>query len=214
VDLDQSKALEDHKLEGQRQLEALKFAYVLRTEEFKSLRSEIEFRTRDNRSTELYVIGGLVAYYAWLMTHCIPSDPILIMGYTVYSLPWLIPMALPLIGVWRVSMNFLRISEIASYIILLTSTLPKYIWEKKGSAEGPDGIVDLVYYYHGWEHFVQEKRKTKGIWRVGPHVIIWVALFSATIAAPSVGMTVNARLCSTEQHQAQGPGPARVDSKH
>jgi hypothetical protein len=82
------------------------FLHDMRLQELKALEEEISLLVRDTRNLELYVTGGLVAYYGWLLSHCVGD----------ISFPWWVPIVAPIVGGWRSAANFNRILEIAGFI--------------------------------------------------------------------------------------------------
>ena len=185
MEIDEQKDLEGFKALAQVDLEKAKFANALRVEEFKSLKHEIELLVRDTRSLELYVVGGLVAYYAWLLTHCIPettvSMPFLRQQLLLQLLPWFVPIALPLLGAWRSWANVGRIMDIAGYI----RTVEDYLHAERIPL-GP---------MRGWEHYVQQRRKEARI-RLGSHAVVWLLLVATTVLIASFGADISKGQCA------------------
>jgi hypothetical protein len=140
-------------------------------EQFKSLRSEIEETFRNTRTLELYVVGGLVAYYAWIMTHCLPDISIPIL---YYPLQWLIPIGLPVLGLWRTWENMIRLGKIARFM----------------HATEDDILSDAT---KGWEHFLITD-KTR--WDLpGSYWAVWGLMILACIIIPPFGRDLNWQTC-------------------
>jgi hypothetical protein len=162
----------------------VKFVHQLRTEEFKSLRAEIEMLVKDARSLELYVLTGLVAYYAWLLTHCVPGATTLVpLTHAKLSLqlvPWLIPIALPILGAWRSWANLGRIIDIGAYIT-----------EIEGNLFADDRPLGPR---KGWEHFVEKRRRERPI-RQASHTIVWILLIGVTVVMALFGSELGVAAC-------------------
>jgi len=100
-------------IEEQYKLEQMKCSNQLRTEEFKDRRAEIDVLIKDTKNLEIYALIGVVVYYAWLFTHCIPfpQDKMITRFF-----PWVIPIFIPTLGLWRSYENILQVLNIAIYI--------------------------------------------------------------------------------------------------
>jgi hypothetical protein len=145
----QQKEIEKFKSEEQCKLEHITCCNQLSVEQFKDLRSQISMVLKETRSLELYALGGVVAYYAWLFTHCIPSAPVFGSEIPSRLIPWLIPVILPVLGAWRVMANVWALLVCAEYIVRIEDEC-----DKTPCHIGPD---------KGWENYVRgnrAKRKT------------------------------------------------------
>jgi hypothetical protein len=136
-------------------------------EQFKSLRSEIEDRFKDTRTLEVYVLIGLVAYYAWIMTHCLPD--------LYVPIQWIIPIILPLLGFWRTWENMIRLGKIAEFV----------------RKTEKDILVDQTWL--GWEHFLESRKN----WRDAPgsYWATWVVVFVGTLIIALFGTDLNSQTC-------------------
>jgi hypothetical protein len=185
--VDEQLRVESFKADQQREIEEKKLNYQFRVEEFKSLRGEIDSLVKETRNLEIYVAGALVAYYVWLITHCLNEIPIPIPLLQIkggYGLQWLIPMALPILGAWRSWANIGRIMDIAAYITKVEERF--------------DHICLPLGPEKGWEHFL-EKRRNKTWARRGSHVAVWLLLLAITIIVPPFGIAQNIGTCEAEK---------------
>jgi hypothetical protein len=165
-------------LADQRAIETYKASLQLRVEEFKSLRAEIELLIKDTRSLELYAVGGLVTYYAWILTHCV--KPI---KYSIdFSVPivWIIPIVVSILGCWRSFSNGSRIIDIASYI--------RGNIEKKLSHSKPAWIKI------NWETFLEIRRK-HAKYRLWSHGAFWVFLILLTVTLAAFHKILTEQAC-------------------
>ena len=94
--------IEQFKDSSARNLEQIKRSNQLSIEEFKDRRAAISDLIKENINLERYVLIGIVAYYAWLLTHCIPRG-------IAYGIAWFIPVLVPVLGVWRRWENIERV---------------------------------------------------------------------------------------------------------
>jgi hypothetical protein len=186
--------LEDYKLKGQFRLEYVKLSHSLSIEEFKSLRSEIDARFRDSRSLEVYITGGLIAYYAWLITHCVPTLPGTLFGIHIPdSFPWLIAVLFPLLGSWRALVNTNRVLNIASYIRNIENNFDGLDGDgKRLRAPGWEKEIDRIRTLPDAGKF---KRGVLYVLRLGSHVFFWLFMFGLTVFASVYGGDVTARVC-------------------
>jgi hypothetical protein len=89
----------------------------VKLEEYKHLNEEISNLVKDTRALEIYVAGAVMAYYAWVLSHCV-SDTWLI---------WVPPALAVFFGAWRSLANFNRMLEISDF---LQQTYKAAGWEK------------------------------------------------------------------------------------
>lgn len=151
------KALERFKAAEQSKLEHIRCCNQLSVEQFKSLRTQIDTTLKELKNLELYALAGVIAYYAWLFTHCIPSIYIPVSQYKISISPiiWFIPVLLPMLGAWRVWVNIGNILIAADYI-----------------REIEDEFDDPLHHIHigpdkGWENYLyglrmEDKMEDKG----------------------------------------------------
>jgi len=131
------------------------------------------------------VLGGLVAYYAWLLTHCIPDweRTLPLLGTTVHvlpNLPWVLPIVLPVVGGWRSLANVGRIMDIAAYMLKTEEELD--IGPRKG-----------------WEHFLEYRRGRPRVKLLrGSHTVFWVLVIGATVLIFSFGQEISRKQCALE----------------
>jgi 5-methylcytosine-specific restriction protein A len=162
---------EETKANSQAESEQVKLQNELASEQYKSLKSEIQELAKSITNLEVLAVGGLVAYYAWMMTHCLPMLP--------YSIQWLIPILLPILGFFRSRRHLGQIRQIAKYVSRIEDQL----------ALGPE---------NGWEHFI-ERRRTRwwgsgrfgswfGFWSFQTsHFFVWALLAVGTCYIAVVG---------------------------
>jgi hypothetical protein len=126
----------------------------LSVEQFKSLRYEIEEAIRHTRNLELYAIAAVAAYYAWMLTHCIPSVqmhlPIIEKNIESRWIAWFIPVSIPILGAWRVWFNLGQILVVANYIAKIEET-----FDGRFCPLGPD---------KGWENYLRIVRSKRKPW--------------------------------------------------
>lgn len=104
----------------------------LHWEQYGMLREEVFYHLQETRKLEVYVVGGLAAFYAWLCTANAPR--------TV----WFVGVLLPALGALRAWVSLGRIREIGDYLRRLEERLFT-------DATGPAG----------WErHFARVSRGT------------------------------------------------------
>ena len=77
--------------------------------EYESLKREIINLVRDSRKLEVYAIGALGGFYAWFLSK---KD-----GVSRPELILLIPLLVALLGSWRAWAIFVRLRDIAEYLI-------------------------------------------------------------------------------------------------
>jgi hypothetical protein len=75
------------------------------TEQYRMLREEVMILIDETRKIETYVIGGIAAYYGWLVTNSVASQPV-----------WFVATALALFGGFRSLGLFVRVGDIARYL--------------------------------------------------------------------------------------------------
>ena len=106
-------------IEKHYKLEQIKTFNQLRIEEYKDRRAEIDTLLKDTKNIELYALIGVAAYYAWLLTHCVSP-----------SLPWLIPIVIPILGAWRSFENVMQVLKNAKYLRDLEKEI--FVFQLKG----------------------------------------------------------------------------------
>jgi hypothetical protein len=132
--------IEQFKDGSARDLEQIKRSNQLSIEEFKDRRAAISDLIKENINLERYVLIGIVAYYAWLLTHCIPRG-------IAYGIAWFIPVLVPVLGIWRRWENIERVWHSAYYTREIEHQL-----DNRGQPIGP---------HSGWEHFLW--REIRGV---------------------------------------------------
>ncbi len=122
-------------------------------EEYKSLKSEIEYRVKATERIEYVAIVAVAAIYAWITQRTTP----------VSEFVWWIPFLFPVIGIIRQFGLIIRLMDIAEYILKI---------EKEICLERPKG----------WEHFLKIKRvyNFSAVIISTSSFIIWLLLFLVT----------------------------------
>jgi hypothetical protein len=132
---------------------------------------------------EVFAVGGLIAYYAWMMTHCVPEVSIHI-PLLPYSTQWIIPILLPILGLFRSKRHLGQIRQIANYVRAIEDQLAA-----SGTPVGPK---------RGWEHFIDEHRRRwfgsgrlaswLGFWSFqASHIGVWLLLITGTCSIAVIG---------------------------
>jgi hypothetical protein len=159
-----------------------KRAYEFMLEEYKTLRTGVDKLVRDTRQLELYVVGALVAYYAWMLTHCIPS-PDSSEQLTLRDVAGYLPVLLPLLGAWRSAADYMRITTIATYIRGIEDDC------LRGSP------------LNGYEHHLIPERHARPLLGEA-HVLLWAVLFILTFGIAVYSKTLFGHDCeAAEQSQ-------------
>ena len=163
--------LEDVKASTQT-AEQLKLSNQFATEQYKDLRSQIQELARSITNLEVIAVGGIVAYYAWIMTHNVPDLSVQIF-YLRLKWALIIPILLPILGFFRSRRHMGQIHYIARYMREIEDRTPV----------GPE---------KGWEHFIdRHRRKRFGPWQLSSrwgfwffqssHFCVWLLVFVGTV---------------------------------
>lgn len=158
---------------------------AIRVEEYKSLRVEIDYLGKDARALEIYVLGGLVAFYSWMASACF-QDMLML---------WLMPILLPLFGGWRSYANMRRIMQIAKHLRGVEAEL------------GGDGE------WRGWETRIADLRReplTKILQQ--SHSAFWLVLLMITIVVASNHRNLANAACKAQSRKAADSISGKVDS--
>lgn len=167
------KTLDDHE-----KLEKLRCANEIRIEQYKSLREEIRQRVVGHAPLEISAVVGIAAYYAWLLTQCVPDLLSASLFGLNWSAIWLLPVWVPLVGIWRAHAVSGGILRVAAYIRMIEGQ-----FDNDGLQIGPN---------KGWESFIEEKR-SRSLWLriVSRSSEIWALLLVLTLI---IGLFVGPRL--------------------
>lgn len=133
-----------------KKLEDQQFQFHL--DEYRSLKTEIEYRVKDTGRIEYVIAVAVVVIYAWLSQRTV--DPLI----------WWLPILLPALGLAREIGLLLRIMQIAEYIREIEATI---------CAERPFGWEHFL---------VPKRRSLEGITITVAGFLFWTALLAVTIA--------------------------------
>jgi len=124
-------------------------------EEYKALRSEIEFLSSHSRVLESSIVLGTAAIYAWVAKER-PAD--------IEKFIWWVPVILSVLGSIREYGHKVRTFQIAEYI----RQIEEY-FQKDATPSG-------------WEHFLVEKRKFKKNIALGLSTFVfWLIMLISTL---------------------------------
>lgn len=132
-------------------------------EEYKSLKGEIDSLVKETRQLELYAIAAIAGFYAWLINAKIPQ-----------SLAWYVPTVLVVIAVFRYWALFLRLNELARYLIYR---------ERQSKIKGWETYLNRRLHLRRARFGIPLKSGSK-LYNSG--VLFWVLLAALTCIAPKV----------------------------
>ena len=126
-------------------------------DEYRSLKSGIEYRVKATERIEYLVVVAIVATYAWFSQRTVPS------------VMWWIPVALPLLGSARQTALLIRIRQVAEYIRQI---------ENIACTMSPTGWEHFLQ---------EKRRRPKGYLISLLGYLFWALLLAATITIAQIG---------------------------